>query len=220
MNRKLIHWLGLLGPISLISYLATVIFSPIAYPGYNWMAQAVSDLSAQNAPSRVLWQQLASIYNVASIVSITLVCVYIENRMNKYIKTGIYLFGVMQWISAVGYAMFPLTASGNAGTLQDMIHIYVVTSLVVLLSIISLVIIAYGAYKDKNYHPLALWAVLTLLLMFLGAIGTGVVPKDFFGIPERFSVFAVTGFNAVLGIYLFNGFGEFSTINNYRMKLK
>lgn len=28
----------------------------------------------------------------------------------------------------------------------------------------------------------------------------------FFGIPERFSVFAVTGFNAVLGIYLFNGF--------------
>src|SRR5690625_2244647 len=156
MNRKLIHWLGLLGPISLISYLAAVIFSSIAYPGYNWMAQAVSDLSAQNAPSRVLWQQLASIYNVAGIVSITLVCVYIENRINKYIKTGIYLFGLMQWISAIGYAIFLLTASGNAGTLQDMIYIYVVTTLVVLLSIISLVIIAYGAYKDKNYHRLAL----------------------------------------------------------------
>ncbi|MEE1019368.1 MAG: hypothetical protein UH824_07800 [Acutalibacteraceae bacterium] len=29
------------------------------------------------------------------------------------------------------------------------------------------------------------------------------MPKEFFGIPERFSVFAATGFNAVLGVYLF-----------------
>lgn len=28
------------------------------------------------------------------------------------------------------------------------------------------------------------------------------------GIPERFSVFAATGFNAVLGIYLFKNFME------------
>lgn len=27
-----------------------------------------------------------------------------------------------------------------------------------------------------------------------------IVPKDYFGIVERFSVFAVTGYNAVLGM--------------------
>ena len=42
-------------------------------------------------------------------------------------------------------------------------------------------------------------------MMLLGAIGTGIVPGEYFGIPERFSVFAATGFNAVLGMYLFNG---------------
>ena len=64
MNKKLIQWLGLSGLAALLSYTAAVIFSPLAYPGYNWMRQAVSDLSAQNAPSRMLWNQLAAIYNI------------------------------------------------------------------------------------------------------------------------------------------------------------
>ena len=52
MKRSLIHWLGLTGIVALLSYAAAVIFAPFAYPGYNWMAQAVSDLSAETAPSR------------------------------------------------------------------------------------------------------------------------------------------------------------------------
>lgn len=51
MKRKLINRVGLLGIISLISYSLAVIISPMAYPGYNWMEQAVSDLSADSAPS-------------------------------------------------------------------------------------------------------------------------------------------------------------------------
>lgn len=54
MKKTLINWLGLFGIISLLSYTAAVIFSPAVYPGYDWMAQAVSDLSADNAPSKML----------------------------------------------------------------------------------------------------------------------------------------------------------------------
>ena len=54
MKRTLINYLGILGIISLISYTLAVVFSPLGYPGYNWMSQAVSDLSAQNAPSKML----------------------------------------------------------------------------------------------------------------------------------------------------------------------
>ena len=46
MNRKLINRIGLLGILALASYAAAMIFSPIAFPGYNWMEQAASDLSA------------------------------------------------------------------------------------------------------------------------------------------------------------------------------
>lgn len=208
MKKTLINYLGLLGVISLLSYTAAVVFAPLAYPGYNWIAQAVSDLSAANAPSKMLWGQLSSLYGVCGIISIMMVCVYISGRLNKTLRVGIYLFAAMNWVSTVGYSLFPLSDSGNAGTLQDIIHIYVVTVLVVLLSIASLIVIMIGGYRDKRYRSLAVWATAALLLMFAGAIGTNVVPKEFFGIPERFSVFAATGFNAVLGVYLFFGFSE------------
>jgi hypothetical protein len=40
--------------------------------------------------------------------------------------------------------------------------------------------------------------------MCAGAIGISVAPAEYFSVFERFSVFAATAFNAVLGIYLFN----------------
>ena len=206
MKKTLINKLGLLGVISLLSYTAAVIFAPLAYPGYDWKMQAVSDLSASNAPSKMLWGQLSSLHGVCGMISIMMVCVFIQGKLNKTIRVGIYLFAAMNWVSNVGYSMFPLSESGNAGATQDIIHIYVITVLVVLLSIVSLIVIMIGGYRDKNYRSLAIWATAALLLMMMGAIGTKIVPREFFGIPERFSVFAATGFNAVLGIYLFNGF--------------
>ena len=45
MKRTLTQKLGLLGVLSFLSYAAAVALAPLAYPGYDWMAQAVSDLS-------------------------------------------------------------------------------------------------------------------------------------------------------------------------------
>lgn len=209
MKRTLIQWFGLLGVLSLISYTAAVLFSPLAYPNYNWMAQAVSDLSAANAPSKMLWDQLASLYGVCGVVSVTMVSLFVQQgRLNKTLRLGTYLFAAMIWISNVGYEMFPLSDSGFAGAFQDIMHTYVVTVLVVLLSIISLVLFMIGGFRDKRYKSIAIWASISLAMMFIGAIGVGIVPTEYFGIVERFSVFAATGFNAVLGIYLFRGFPQ------------
>ncbi|MCF1618602.1 DUF998 domain-containing protein [Tetragenococcus koreensis] len=206
MKKTLINYLGLLGVVSLISYTMAVLFAPLAYPNYHWQTQAVSDLSAVDAPSLTLWNQLASLYGICGVVSITLVCVYIQGKLNRKLRIGIYIFALMLWISNVGYTMFPLSSSGNAGTIQDMIHIYVITVAVVLLSIISLIFIIVGGMKTSKYKRLSIFALLSLLLMFIGAIGTGLVPAEYFGIPERFSVFSVTIFNAILGVYLYLGF--------------
>lgn len=207
MKRTLVQWCGLLGIISLFSYTAAVIFAPLADPGYQWMSQAVSDLSASNAPSSVLWGQLAALYDICGITSVMMVCVFIQGKLNRTIRLGIYLFAAMNWVSAVGYAAFPLSVQGNAGTaFQDIMHVYVVTALVVLLSMLSLILILIGGYRDRRYRYLAGWATAALLLMVAGAVGTGIVPAAYFGIPERFSVFAAAGFNAVLGVCLYRGF--------------
>jgi hypothetical protein len=198
--------MGLLGVLSLISYTAGVVFSPMAYPGYNWMSQAVSDLSAVNSPSRMLWHQLTSLYGVCGVVSITMACIFVQDKLNSWLRCGIYLFALMNWVSNIGYTMFPLSESGTPGSFQDLMHAYAVTLPVVLLSIVSLALIIVGGIKEKRYRSMAIYAALALGLMFTGAIGVGLVPEAYFGIFERFSVFSATGFNAILGIYLFMGF--------------
>lgn len=201
MKKTLINYMGLLGVLSLLSYTAAVVFSPLSYPGYDWMRQAVSDLSAANAPSLALWNRLSSLYGICGIISIMMVCVAIQENLTRTLRTGIYLFAIMNWISSVGYTMFPLSDSGYAGTFQDVMHM-VVTVLVVVLSIASLLVIIIGGFRKKQYRSLGVWAAIALILMMTGAILSGVVPSRYFGIFERFSVFAATGFNAVLGVYL------------------
>ena len=202
MKKTLLQRLGLLGVVSFLSYTAAVVFAPLAYPEYNWMAQAVSDLSAANAPSLALWNQLSALYNVCEVVCVTVVCIGIQGRKTKLLRSGIYLFAVMEWISAVGYRMFPLSDSGYAGAFQDVMHM-AVTALVVLLSIVSLVIIIVAGAKSKSCRSYGVCAAVALAMMLVGAMGIKIVPAAYFGVVERFSVFAATGFNAALGIHLF-----------------
>ena len=210
MNRKLINWLGLTGLLALLSYAAAVIFSPLAYPGYNWMAQAVSDLSAQAAPSRALWNRLAAPYNFCGVVCATCVAVYVSEKKvaSKLFRTGISLFAVMNWISSVGYAMFPLADGGKEiAAAQEVMHV-VVTALVVAFSVASLVCLIVAGRREKAVRGIGIWAAVALLMMLIGSVGTGIVPPEYFGVVERFSVFAAIGFNAVLGWHLFCGFGK------------
>ena len=202
MKKSLVQKLGLLGVVSFLSYALAVIFSPLAYPGYHPLAQAVSDLSAADAPSLALWNQLSAGYNACEVVCATIVCVGIQGQKTKLLRAGIYLFVIMEWISALGYRMFPLSTSGYAGTFQDVTHL-IVTALVVLLSIVSLSVIILAGAKSRDCRSYGICAGAALLLMLTGALGMKLVPADFFGVVERFSVFAATGFNAALGVHLF-----------------
>jgi len=203
-NNCLINRFGLLGIVSLLSFTAMVVFAPLAYPGYDWRSQAVSDLGAMNAPSLALSNQLSALHGPCGIVCVMMVCIAIQGRLNKTLRAGIYACVAMNWLTGVGYTMFPLSESGFANTFQDWMH-GAVTVAVVLLSVLSLVLIMVGGYRKRQFVSLAIWATVSLAGMLTGAIGVGAAPQEYFGILERVSLFAATGFNAVLGIYLFTG---------------
>ncbi|HBF68527.1 MAG TPA: DUF998 domain-containing protein [Firmicutes bacterium] len=202
MKKSLLQYFGLLGILSFLSYLAAVIFSPLAYPGYDSLSQAVSDLSASDAPSLGLWNSLTALYNVCEVTCVTVVCIGISKSKNKLLKLGIYLFALMEYVSAIGYRAFPLSSSGYEGQFQDVMHM-IVTVIVVLLSIVSLVLIIISGFKDKSFLSYSICALIALTMMLVGALGMKIVPSNYFGVVERFSVFAATGFNACLGIHLF-----------------
>ena len=220
MKRKLINVLGLTGLLALLSYAAAVVFAPLAYPGYDVLTQAVSDLSAETAPSRILWNRLAAFYNVGSVVCVTCTAVFVSEKKlsTRLFRTGIYLFAVMNWVSAVGYAMFPLSDGGKEITsFAEIMHI-AVTAAVVLLSIVSLTLLIVSGFRKNGVRSLGVFAIIALAMMLVGAVGQKLVPPAYFGIAERFSVFAAVGFTAVLGLYLFSGFKK--APREYRRKRK
>ena len=194
---------GILGVISLLSYTAMVVFSPLAYPGYNWLSMAVSDLSAKGAPSQALANQLNALFGPCGLVSIMAVCLGVAECRSKVLKIGIYFFAAMEWVCDVGYNLFPWVSDASASHPQNVMHL-AVTVAVVVLSLASLVTVAIGARKEE-LKSLSIWAIVCLVAMLLGPIGTGLLPAAVFGLFERFSTFSAVVFNAVLGVYLMRG---------------
>ena len=70
-------------------------FAPLTYPGYDWLSHAVSDLSAVNAPSLMLWNQLSSLHALCGVVCVMMVCIAVRGKLNKTLQTGIYVFAGM-----------------------------------------------------------------------------------------------------------------------------
>ena len=198
-NKKLINYLCLSGILSILFYLLHDIVGAMNYPGYNWMSQAVSDLTSTDAPSFVVANGFVTVYKILNCLCCALLCILVKNELKKSFRIGVYLFSIMNFISAIGYALFPLSSAGYDGSMQSFIHVYILTAVVVLLSIVSLVLIAVGSFKSK-YKLLGILAIISLVLMFIGAVGSANVPKDIFGVIERFSTYSAVVFTGILGI--------------------
>ena len=198
MLEKRLRYFGIFGIISLLSYSAMVIFSPLAYPGYDWLTMAVSELSAVGAPSEKLASQLNCLFGPFGRVSIMAVVLAMGVVKSKALKTGVYLFAAMEWVCSVGYTMFPWSEN----SFQNTMHL-IVTVLVVVLSVVSLILIGIGSLKEE-LQSLSFWSFICLLMMLMGPVGMNLFPS-LFGLFERFSTFSAVIFNCILGIYLFNG---------------
>ncbi len=201
MNSKLVRLLSLSGTVAAVFYFLHVYFGIQNYPNYNSLSQAVSDLTAVDAPSFAVASRFSALYSLFSVLGCTFLCLIVSNQINKVFRFGVYLYTIMNWVSSIGYTLFPLSSKGYQGAFQDIMHYYVVTIPVVLLSIVSLILIFLGGRKNKETKVIAILGLITLLSMFLGSIGTGVAPEEYFGVFERFSVFGVVIYTALLGLF-------------------
>lgn len=187
------------GFLSITFYFLHVILGTINYPGYDFLTQAVSDLTADGSPSKEIARTFSTLYGIfSSFLAIGLIYTF-RNENYKLLKWGIYMISLMYIVSAIGYGLFPLSSSHDVVGFQDIMHI-VVTILVVLLTIGSLIIlmIAFKKIKERTYFLLTL---ITFLLLMIGSISTGLVPPSIFGLAERLSVFSVVIYIGVISIF-------------------
>lgn len=86
-KKKLINWLCLSGVLSVIFYLLHDVVGAMNYPGYNWMSQAVSDLTATDSPAFVIASGYVTIYKIFSCICSVLVCILVKNETKKFLES-------------------------------------------------------------------------------------------------------------------------------------
>ena len=112
MNSKLVRLLSLSGTVAAVFYFLHVYFGIQNYPNYNSLSQAVSDLTAVDAPSFAVASRFSALYSLFSVLGCTFLCLIVSNQINKVFRFGVYLYTIMNWVSSIGYTLFPLSSKG------------------------------------------------------------------------------------------------------------
>ena len=203
-NNKLFRVFSLLGLIGVFFYFLHVLFGTFFYKGYNPMAQAISDLTAIDSPSRNIAMPFSMIYGFFTVIFSTYFFVYFKQKINKFVTFGAGFFCIMNFISFFGYTFFPLSEAGYAGTFQDKIHM-VVTVLVVIFTLLALILFIIGFYKAKSINYLGTISLCAFILLLVGAMLINILPKEYFGIAERINVYTVVIYTGILSLWM-NGY--------------
>jgi len=201
MKINMVKFIPLLGIFSVILYFLHVILGEIFYEGYNPLAQAVSDLTASNSPSKKIASLFSMLYGIYAVSFSIGFFVYLKNKINKVVTASSFIFCIMNTISFFGYTFFPLSESGYAGVFQDKMHM-VVTVFVVLLTIVSLVLFSIGFFRKKEHKWVGIVSIITLLILMVGAMLINIMPKEYFGVAERINVYSIIIYTGILSLWI------------------
>jgi len=194
--------MSLFGVAGGVFYFLHVFLGQYFYTDYNPMAQAVSDLTASNSPSKNIAMLFSILYGIFTVIFSTYFFVYFKQKINKCVTFGAGFFCIMTIVSFLGYTFFPLSESGYAGTFQDKMHV-VVTIIVVLFTIIALILFVIGFFKTKNIKYLGIISLCTFLLVLSGPMLMNILPKEYFGIAERISIYSLIIFTGILSFWMY-----------------
>jgi len=201
MKNKIVKLIPLPGILSVILYFLHVILGEMFYEGYNPLAQAISDLTASNSPSKNIARPFSMLYGICAVSFSIGFFAYIKNKINKVIAVSSFVFCVMNTISFLGYTFFPLSEAGYAGTFQDKMHV-TVTILVVLSTIVSLVLYSVGFLRTKEHKRLGVISIITLSILTAGAMSINIMPKEYFGLAERINVYSIIIYTGILSLWM------------------
>ena len=200
-SKKPAEIFSLFGLIGVFFYFLHIILGTFFYEGYNPMAQAISDLTASNSPSKNIAGFFSMIYGIFTIIFSICFFTYFKQKINRCVTFGAGFFCIMTIVSFLGYTLFPLSEPGYAGTFQDIMHM-VVTIMVVLFTIIALILFIIGFFRTKKLKYLGIISLCSFLILLAGSMLMNLLPKDYFGISERINVYSIVIYTGILSFWM------------------
>lgn len=170
------------------------------YEGYSPISQTISELTANGAPSELAARILSGFFGLFVTMFAVSLFIFFRKKINKIFTAGLLLFIIMNFISAVAFQIFPLPPTGITGNFQDTMH-KSFAGIVVVLSIVSLIMLAIGFIKSKRHKLMEYLAIGTLVVMAIGSVLSGAIPS-ILGIGERICIYALQLYTVALAVFM------------------
>ncbi|VVB66400.1 Uncharacterised protein [Candidatus Gugararchaeum adminiculabundum] len=202
MDSKMLRKILLIcGILSSVLYVGTDIFAAMQIPGYSYLDQAISELSAIGAQTRPLWIAMSFIYAPLVIAfGIGVLKSAGENRSLRITGILLSIWGTLGFV----WLLFPMHMRGAIGSFTDTMHL--VMSGVTVLLIIAM--IGFGSGTQGKWFRI--YSILTILAMLIFGALVGQqapsvaaqLPTPWMGVMERVSVYSSMLWVLVLGVVL------------------
>lgn len=185
--------------------LTDIVAATLFYPGYDYSAQQVSELSAIGAPSRDFWMIMGYPYNLLTLAFAAGLWMTAGTRRSlKVTAVLIVLFAVNSfswgWVA-------PMHMRGTQFTETDSMHIaFAVSAVLLMIGFIGAGALALG-------RGFRIYSAITIVAMLVagGVVGTKIAaiaanqPTPWMGLVERISVYSPMIWMMILAIALLRG---------------
>ena len=189
------------GVASSLVYLVTDVVGALSYPGYDYAGQAISEMSAIDAPTADLLAPFITLYGILFALFAAGVWIVAGRRRRLRWSAG---FMVALAALGIGWALSPMHMRGTEPSTTDTMHLVMSGASVSLL--VAIIFSGGGAFGRK----FRLYSAATMLFMLgFGYLTTRDVPlvaagkaTPWLGLNERLSFLAWLSWMAVLSIML------------------
>jgi len=191
------------GMVGVLFYFAHTIIGRHLWPEYDPITMDISSLTAVGAPNAESLKKLTFVYGICMLLFAFAMIKKSFSQYRSLLKTGSVIFMIMQLASVVGYGLFPLTGDKAEMNFQNRMHI-IVTAVVVITTIASAFLFAFGYLKQEKMKVLGkftlLMAVLITLFGTLTPISMG-LQLNILGLTERLTIYTLQLLIFVLSFY-------------------
>ena len=191
------------GILSTLWYIIINIFVPTQYPGYNSVTFTVSELSAIDAPTRILWVLLGMLYPLLYIAFGWGVLRSTAGRRHLRIAgILIIIYGMLNFYWPPMHMREVLAAGG--GTISDTLHI----SWAMMTLVTNMLLLGFGAAamgKRFRIYSIITFGIFILFGFLIFTESPGIeanLPTPFIGLWERINIGAFMVWIAVLAFVL------------------
>jgi hypothetical protein len=193
----------LCGVLSSLLYVCLDVIAARHYPGYSYVNQSISELSAVGSPTRMFWLVAGTGYGL--LVLAFSAGIWLSGRSMRHRLTALFL----AMYAVAGFAtglLFPMTPRGVEGTLRNFMHIPG-TAVLVLCVLLAMGFGSTLLGSRFRYYTYATIAVLIVAGVLTSSQAGGIVANQatpWMGIEERVNVYAMMLWIAVLALSLLN----------------